>query len=279
MTTPCKEGKVPMNRQHIRTMTLITAFVVAFAATPTLARADAQQAPDVRLVAQQAQGGIQTESFQVDIPEIDTNGRTFVGGGGPSFWAAFFQLDALESQLTDIAAFDGDLQVGDRAVYLLKGGGGFGGRRVRTGGAGAGGRWTSPAGEASAFDQARLDFGMGGFQIERLVAEDDGFGLSLGALLGRGNWSLTLSRTASGSFDEVVTEPSTLSMSRSFWLAMPFVSVEYKLVEFAGIKLAGGMGATLSFGDWQTSGGTVAPGGPLKNALFPVIQVMFVFGG
>lgn len=268
-----------MNRQHIYTTTLIAALILAFAATPPLAQADTQQGPDFRFMAQEAQEGIQTESFQVDIPEIDTNGRTFVGGGGPSFWGAFFDLAALESELSNVAAFDGDLQFNDTSVYLLKGGGGFGGRRVRTGGVGASGGWTSPASEASAFDQARLDFGMGAFQVESLVAEDDGFGVSLGALLGRGNWSLTLSRTVSGSFADVVAEPATLEMNRSFWLAMPYVSLEYKLVEFAGVKLGGGMGATLSFGDWQVSGGTVTPGGPLKNTLFPVVQVMFIFGG
>ena len=267
-----------MRRPQVRVLTLITALVVALAAAPAVAHADDPPDPSFRVAAQEEPDDAQTESFQMDIPEIDTNGRTFVGGGGPSFWGAFFELDALQAQLSGVAAFDGDLEVGERAVYLLKGGGGFGGRRVRTGGAGAGGSWTSPASEASAFDQARLDFGMGGFQIETLVAEDDGFGVSLGALLGRGNWSLTLSRTVSGSFAEVATEPSTLTMSRSFWLAMPFVSVEYKLLEFAGIRLGGGMGATLSFGDWQVSGGTVAPGGPLKSTLFPVVQLMFVFG-
>lgn len=34
-------------------------------------------------------------------PEIDTNGPTFIGGGGPSFWGAFFDLEALEFRLLD----------------------------------------------------------------------------------------------------------------------------------------------------------------------------------
>lgn len=267
-----------MRRQRIHTLTLITALMLAFAATPAFAQAADSRGAHTHLAAQEIQEELQTDSFQIEIPEIDTNGRTFVGGGGPSFWGAFFELDALEAQLNGMATFDGDFQFSDRSVYLLKGGGGFGGRRIRTGGAGGGGNWTSPASEASAFDQVTLDFGMGGFQIESLIAEDAGFGLSLGALLGRGNWTLTLSRAVSGSFSEVAARPTTLKMSRSFWWAMPFVSVEYKFLPFVGLKLGGGMGATLSFGDWEVSTGTVAPGGPLKNTLFPVIQVMIVFG-
>mgnify|MGYP006278145695 CR=1 FL=1 len=267
-----------MRRRHIHTLTIIAALTIAFASIPTFAQPGDPPDETTTVVYQAVQEEPQTQSFQMEVPEIDTNGRTFVGGGGPSFWGAFFDLAALESELSDVAAFDGDLPFADTSVYLLMGGGGFGGRQVRTGGAGAGGSWTSPTSDGSAFDQATLDFGMGGFQIESLIAEDAGFGVSLGALLGRGDWSLTFSRNVSGSFAEVVAQPTTLQMSRSFWLAMPYLSMEYKLLDFVGLKLAGGMGATLSFGNWEVSNGTVAPGGPLKNTLFPVVQVMVVFG-
>jgi len=255
-----------------------TVFVVtlAFAAVAGFAETDTDKS--IHWAAQQTPDAVQTESFQVDIPEIDTSGRAYIGGGGPSFWTAFFELDELEHALNDVAEFDSDLQLGSRSVYLLQGGSGFGGRPFRTGGAGGGGSWTAPASESSAFDQAKLELGMGGFQIEGLLAEDRGFGVSLGALLGRGGWTLVLSRNVNGSFSEVATEPATLEMERPFWLAMPYASAEYKLLPFAGIKLSGGVGATLSFSDWEISGGTVTPGGPLQNMLFPIARVTLVFG-
>ena len=259
----------------IVTLTLAVLTLPATAETGTDARLrDTAQETQV----QQIQDEIQTESMQFDVPEFETGNRTFIGGGGPIAWGALFDLDRLEAALDGVAQFGGDLQFGDRSAYLLMGGGGFGGRQFRTGGAGGGGSWTSPTSAASAFDQVTLDVSMGGFQIESLVAEHDGFGLSLGALLGRGGWTLTLTRNVSGAFSEIADEPAMLEMDRSFWFAMPFASVEYKFIPFMGLRLGGGMGATLSFGDWHVSSGPVAPNGPLKNTLFPVIQVMVVFG-
>ena len=265
-----------MPRLNARTLMTTIALTLAFAAVPALAQSTDDAA--TRFVIQDVQEQIQTESLQFEIPEIETDGRAFIGGGGPSFWGAFFELDELNEALDAVDEFTGDFQFGDRSAYLLKGGAGFGGRRIRTGGAGAGGQWTVPTREASAFDQATLKVGMGAFQIENLVNESGGFGLSLGALLGHGDWTLTLTRNASGSFSEVATQPTTLEMTRSFWLALPFLSMEYKFLPFMGIKVGGGMGATLSFGDWEAKSGNVAPGGPLKSTLFPVIQLMVVFG-
>lgn len=261
---------------HGWSIATVIAVTLVVAAVPSFAGADVDKS--IHWAAQEPPDGVQTESFQVDIPEISTGGRAYIGGGGPSFWTAFFKLDELEQALSDVAEFDSDLQLGNRSVYLLQGGSGFGGRPFRTGGAGGGGSWTAPTRESSAFDQAKLELGMGGLQIESLLAEDEGFGVSLGALLGRGSWTLTLSRNVNGSFSEVATEPATLEMERPFWLAMPYASAEYRLLPFAGIKLGGGVGATLSFSDWEISGGTVTPGGPLQNTLFPVVRVTLVFG-
>ncbi|MFB6284973.1 MAG: hypothetical protein ABEK03_00135 [Candidatus Bipolaricaulia bacterium] len=267
-----------MRLAKMRGWTFATIFAGTLVFAAVSGSAETDTAKSIRWAAQETPDDVQTESFQVDIPEIDTSSRAYIGGGGPSFWMAFFKLDELEQALNGVGEFDSDLQLGDRSVYLLQGGSGFGGRPFRTGGAGGGGSWTAPASENSAFDQAKLELGMGGLQIESLVAEDKGFGVSLGALLGRGSWTLTLSRNVNGSFSEVATEPTTLEMERPFWLGMPYASVEYKLLPFAGIKLSGGVGATLSFSDWRISEGTVTPGGPLQNKLFPVARVTLIFG-
>ncbi len=263
-------------RMNGRIIAMVIAALLLATAVPSFAQANVDE--PFQWAAQDPSDEVQTEPFQVEIPEVESSGRAYIGAGGPSFWGALLDLGALEQALSDVDAFDSDLQLGDRSIYLLRGGSGFGGRPFRTGGAGGGGSWTAPARDGSAFDQGQLQLGMGGVQIERLLAEDDGFGLSVGALLGRGSWTLTLSRNVNGSFGEVVTDPATLEMERPFWLAMPYASAEYKLLPFAGIKLGGGIGATLSFSEWEISGGSVTPGGPLQNTLFPVVQVTVLLG-
>ena len=206
-------------------------------------------------------------------------GGGFSGGGGPFIVGVFFDLGELERSLQGIVRIQGDLDLGDQSLFLLRGGGGLGGPEFRFGGMGMQGEWTYPVTGESEFDRMTLTVGGGGFLMDRLIGETEDAGFSLGAVVGGGEWTLRMNKDAQGSFGEIVRQPVSLELHRSFWFALPYASVEFRIFEFVGIRAGAGFWATLSFDDWKIPGGPVAPGGPLRSTLSPLLQLMLIFGG
>ncbi len=203
----------------------------------------------------------------------------FSGGGGPLVVGALLDLRELERSLQGIVEIQGDFDLGDQSLFLLRGGGGFGGPELRFGGLGLEGEWSFAVMGNSEFSRLTLKLGGGGFLMDRLIADTDQGGVSLGAVIGGGEWTVRLSKNAQGSFSEIVRQPVSLEMHRSFWFASPYVSAEFRIFDFVGLRASAGYWVTLSFEDWKVQDGPVAVGGPLRNVGFPFLQLMLVFGG
>jgi len=217
---------------------------------------------------------VQTFSGKISIP---VNSGPFLGGGGPLFVAALPDLSALENSVPGVH-FRPDL--GNKGAFLLRGGAGFGGNpTLRIGGLGAGASWTAPVENSTEFDTARFSLDYGGVALERLVGVHQRLAASLGLLLGRGSFELQLLRTVSGDFAQVTAQPNSVQLKRSFLFAQPYLSAEYKLLDFAGLRVTLGYWFSLSLSAWRLSGGGQALGGPLTSLGMPVVQVMLVFGG
>jgi len=203
----------------------------------------------------------------------------FSGGGGPLVMGALLDLSELERSLQGIVQIQGDFSLGGQPVFLLRGGGGFGGPELRFGALGMEGQWTSPIIGESQFDRMTLSLGGGGFLMDRLIADTDQGAVSLGVVLGGGEWKLRLNKDAQGDFGKIIRQLVLLELRRSFWFALPYISTEFRIFDFVGVRFGAGVWAMLSFEDWKIPDGPAAAGGPLRNGLFPLLQLMLVFGG
>lgn len=212
------------------------------------------------------------------VPRISAQDGVFFGGGGPIVLGALLDLSELEHSLQGMVKIQGDFKLGTQPIFLMRGGGGFGGSGLRLGGMGVGGQWAFPTSQ-SEFDRLTLTLGGGGLLVDQVVTEADRGGLSLGLVIGGGNWSLRLEKGAQGHFEDLVRQPLSLELNRSFWFAMPYANGELKVLEFMGLRVGAGFWFALSFEDWKLPNGQTATGGPLKSAFFPVLQLMLVFGG
>ena len=203
-------------------------------------------------------------------------GEVFFAGGGPSARALFLDFSGLNAHLS-CAGFAGDFKLGGSAALLMSGGGGFIGDRLRIGGAGAERSWTAPMNDSN-FDRVELFFQYSGFLIEALRKTKRG-GISIGGMLGGGRLSLRLSKVRAGSFEEIIKQPSSLELWREFFIVQPYLSTEFKLLDFLGLKLEVGFLFGLGQADWKLADGTKVPGGPLSTISTPTLGLMLVFGG
>lgn len=226
--------------------------------------------------------GVQTGSWTIPEPRApyESEAVVFSGGGGPLLLAVKLDLSGLEQALDGLVDIRGDLNLGGQSLFLMKGGGGFGGGHLRLGGMGGGGEWTYAVRGESPFDQAMISLSFGGFLIERLMGQTGGVGIAFGAVLGGGSWTLEFSEQVQGGFQEIISAPPHyLKLERPFWNVLPYLAVELKWLDFLGARVSAGYGLSLSFDDWKLPGGQSAPGGPLKSVGFPFVQLMLVFGG
>ena len=226
--------------------------------------------------------------FDAEDPQTPTEefvhpggiGGAYSGGGGPLFVGALLPLEDLERSLQGLVNIEGDVVWGGRSLYLLRGGEGFGGVDLRIGGFGAGGEWTyavSPSG-TSEMEEVSISLGLGGLLLEKLLAETEQGGLSFGTVLGGGSWELQLRGPARGDFASLVRNPpKQLKLERPFWFVFPYLSLEWKVFPFAGVRLKAGYGFALSFEEWKHDGDPV-PGGPLRSVGFPTVEFMLIFG-
>lgn len=90
-----------MRRMATRIWIFAITIVLLIAAVPAFAQAGEDLAPQFAM--QDREEGLQTESFQFEIPEAADGSRAFIGGG-PSFWGAFLELDQMEQALNDVSA-------------------------------------------------------------------------------------------------------------------------------------------------------------------------------
>lgn len=196
----------------------------------------------------------------------------FFAGGGPGIVALLLDLKSLNAYLPG-RGFAGDFTLGGSTVFVMSGGGGFIGNRLRIGGIGTERSWGVSLND-SRFGRAELSFKYDGFLIEWARG-----GISLGGMLGSGTLSLRLSQTLSGSFAEVITQPSSLELAREFFMVQPYVSLEFKLAAFIGLRMEVGFLFGLSLADWRLADGTTVPGGPLSTLGAPAFSIMLIFGG
>ena len=208
-------------------------------------------------------------------------GGAFEGAGGPVFISALLDLSELERSFHNLIEMKGDLEFNGKPIFLMGGGAGFGGgNETRFGGIGGGGHWSLiPTGTAE-FNRATLELGWGGFLMDQLLIEGNVGALSVGAVIGGGSWTLHVSKDPQGEFGDLVIKPPLyLELHRSFWLAMPYVSAEFKIFAFVGLRVSAGFWLSISLEEWKLPDDRVVPGGPLKGMIFPVFQVMLAFGG
>lgn len=228
--------------------------------------------------------GLQTPAEEFEYPySYEGEGGAYSGGGGPLLLSALLPLEELERSLQGLAEIKGDLVWGGQSLFFLQGGEGFGGVDFRIGGFGAGGGWTyavsSPEALQQGIEEVSIELGVRGLLLETLLVETARGGLSFGAVLGGGSWELRLRGPVRGDFASLVQNPPRqLKLERSFWFAMPYLSFEWKAFPFAGVRLKAGYGFALSFEEWKHDGDPV-PGGPLRSAGFPVVELMLIFGG
>jgi len=217
---------------------------------------------------------VQTSPFQFELRP--TEAGPFAGGGGPIYVAAVLDLKELETALNGVH-FEPDL--GSNGAFLLHGGGGFGGEKIRFGGLGAGATWTTRVENSSQFDKAQFMLSYGGVTIERLLGTHQQMAASAGALLGWGSFGLELSHSVSGDFSEVTTSPNSVRLERPFYFAQPYLSAAVKLLDFVGLQVAVGYWFSVSFSGWHLTNGQAVIGGPLTTLGMPTLQFMLVFGG
>lgn len=202
--------------------------------------------------------------------------ETFFAGGGPSARALFLDLSSLNAHLPG-AGFAADFKLGGRAIFFMSGGGGFIGDRLRIGGAGAERSWVVSI-DGPNFDRVGLFFQYDGFLIEALMKARRG-GIALGGVFGTGRIALRLSKASLGRFEEVIKQPNSLELSREFFIVQPYLSTEFKLLDFVGLKLEVGFLFGLGQDDWKLTDGTEVPGGPLNTISTPTLNIMLLFGG
>ncbi len=201
---------------------------------------------------------------------------SFFAGGGPSARALFLDFSGLNAHLSG-AGFAGDFKLGGNAAFLMSGGGGFIGDRLRIGGVGAERSWVVSI-DSPNFDHVELFFQYDGLLIESLMKARRG-GIAFGGVFGTGRISLRLSKASLGRFDEVIKQPNNLELSREFFIVQPYLSAEFKLLDFLGLKLEVGFLFGLGQEDWKLSDGTKVAGGPLSTIRAPALGIMLVFGG
>jgi hypothetical protein len=202
------------------------------------------------------------------------------GGGGPMLMAALLDLRELENTLASLK-LGGDLIVADNKVFLLVGGGGFGGPgQMHYGGIGWGGEWTVKYNDPNnQFTQASLSLEGGGFLLERLLTSTQRWNLGLGCLVGGSDLTLRFdSKVSDGPWTEVVKTAKSLELTRSYFAIEPFVSMHVKILNFLGLRVSAGYLYQISFGEWELQDETKAKGGPLKMLSAPVFSLMLVFG-
>ena len=211
----------------------------------------------------------------VQTPPLEFPGA-FFAGGGPIYSLTLFDFKELSEALPGVE-FRGDLRFKESA-FLIRGGGGFGASDLRFGGRGMGGSWVVDV-ESGQFDRAELKVGYGGFFCELLLDEALRLPpLFAGLLIGNLNLELRLLREPAPDFAGAISTPFLAELERSYFLLEPYLSTEFRLLEFIGLKLEAGYLLAFSTREWRAPLGERVDGGPLKALFAPTFAVMLIFG-
>lgn len=192
---------------------------------------------------------------------LNSEGRGFswIGALSPDLGDLNSKLEA-----NGFAALDG--------TVLLFGGGGYGAwESWRLGGFGGGGMLASEKGAK----RSELSMGFGALQVARVLPLG-GVQLELGAIMGGGGATLTLSDGTPADADEAIGDRFDTVMDRGFFLVGPSVGARIDLTQHLGLQLSAGYLHTL--GEWTHRGSDAKLGGlPDLNGAF--ISVGLTFGG
>lgn len=127
---------------------------------------------------------------------------------------------------------------------VLVGGGGYGAWDTwRLGGFGGGGALSSKEGAK----RAELSMGLGAMHFARVIPLG-GVQLELGAILGGGGATLTLSEGEPADADEAIGKRFDTVVDRGFFLAGPSVGARIDLTRYIGLELSAGY--LYTFGSW-----------------------------
>ncbi|MCD6321358.1 hypothetical protein J7L84_03830 [Candidatus Bipolaricaulota bacterium] len=187
------------------------------------------------------------------------------GFGGPGAAFLFWDLSSLNDALAAAGypTLDGN--------FLLYGGIGAGGDGTLFGGGGFGGSMRAVAGDRSA--EVSLGFGAALAEIE--VTERERLEAAVGALFGGGSVDLILHSRSYSGFEDALSNPGDLYLSRGFFSFLPYVSAAFRPLEWLGVRVM--LGYLLTFpGPWE-EGGTELPGPP-RTFGGPYLGICIVFG-
>ncbi len=215
---------------------------------------------------------------EVQTPPMEFTGAFFAGGGSV-YGLALFDFKELNEALPGVK-FTGDFRFGEESAFLVHGGGGFGASDLRFGGRGVGGSWVVPVeSERSEFDRAELKVDYGGFFFEFLLNEPPGLPIFAGLLIGGLDLELRLLREPPPDFAEAISAPFLAELKRTYFLLEPYLSTEFRVLDFMGLKLEAGYLLAFSTREWRAPLNERLDNGPLRTLFAPTFEVMFIFGG
>ncbi|MCL4515804.1 MAG: hypothetical protein M1379_09520 [Firmicutes bacterium] len=195
---------------------------------------------------------------------------TIGGGGGPAFGVLSLDLSELNAKLEAYGFNKLDGQM------IIFGGGGFGGVEPgwNVGGFGAGGVQKSFNGDR----KAEFSIGFGGFLAEyRKPFLGDKLVFTAGSVFGGGGADLNLLYGQPTGGQNVLENPHSTMVTRSFLVAQPQVGLQYRLNEWMSIGGGAGYLATMGVGSWTHAGMDV--GGLPEKLGGLTTWLKFTFGG
>lgn len=187
--------------------------------------------------------------------------KEWFGRGGPMATILFFEL----GELNRLLLLSGYAPLPKRIILMGGGGGGGLVEGFRFGGLGCGGAVSSASGEK----KATLEFGFGGFLIERGLLTRRRYSLLLGAVIGGGGAQLGLrDRRPNPSADAI-------RLTQGFLALEIYAGVEVRVLDWLSLKVnLGYLWIFWTFGEPWKLGQVELPG----SFNSPLIQVMISFG-
>jgi hypothetical protein len=185
----------------------------------------------------------------------------FGGGGGYSPGWYFPNLDQVNLQMKSFG-----VPTFSNSGFYTSGGSGFVYLgfipHLRVGGMGFGGSTTNSATVNGESRQVKYSLGGGGLTIEYTLPYFRDFGISVGAVIGRGDLQIELYKNT-GSFDwnntwNEIADTSTSNYSRTmddkYWIITPTINIDIPFQRFVNFRI--GAGYQFTFGDsWTIENG------------------------
>ena len=212
----------------------------------------------------------------VGLADDETLGKpvTGFGFGGPMIGLFTLELGSENDPETvnGILAANGYGPLPERMITFGGGGGGGVISGFSFGGSGWGGSVTS----IRAGKKAELSLGFGGMDIAYVVGGNDRSLLLIGAVLGGGGLDLKLRERIPTSFEDAVADPTSVTLSRGFFAAEPYVAFQVQPLSWLGFEVHLGYLFSLA-GSWEEGGQEIE--GPALELSGPFFGLSIAFGG